>query len=203
MGYDRDCASLFQRLLDPSCDYVDSKYRDGTMLVPSCILDDPLLNPNGLNDCVTGICYDDTSSSQYCNALEASQPGACSTYVQCQCIVPNEDWRPPSPPPPVDCSGLIPDGGRCGDSVTRRARFGAGGAGACAASALRRSRVGTQTLTSLRATKLSVRSAQRTSQAPLFRIGVSNSSSSSRRIPGRQTHHRGRIFVLLDAGDRH
>ena len=117
MGYDRDCASLFQRLLDPSCDYVDSKYRDGTMLVPSCILDDPLVNPNGLNDCVTGICYDDTSSNQYCNALEASQPGACSTYVQCQCIVPNEDWRPPSPPPPVDCSGLIPDGGRCGEDV--------------------------------------------------------------------------------------
>ena len=138
MGYDRDCASLFQRLLDPSCDYVDSKYRDGTMLVPSCILDDPLLNPNGLNDCVTGICYDDTSSSQYCNALEASQPGACSTYVQCQCIVPNEDWRPPSPPPPVDCSGLIPDGGRCGEDVPGAGicRHCCGATGFCGSSGL-------------------------------------------------------------------
>jgi len=67
---------------------------------------------------------------------------------------------------------------------------------------LRRSRVGTQTLTSERATKLSVRSAHRTSQAPLFRIGVSFSSSSSRRIPGRQTHHKGRMLEA-DDGDRH
>ena len=108
------------------------------MLVPSCILDDPLVNPNGLNDCVTGICYDDTSSNQYCNALEASQPGACSTYVQCQCIVPNEDWRPLSPPPPVDCSGLIPDGGRCGEDVPGAGicRHCCGATGFCGSSGL-------------------------------------------------------------------
>ena len=131
-------ASLFQRLLDPSCDYVDSKYRDGTMLVPSCILDDPLLNPNGLNDCVTGICYDGEFEPVPRTRSRRRGPARARPTSSARASSPTRTGGRRRRRRPSTAQGLIPDGGRCGEDVPGAGicRHCCGATGFCGSSGL-------------------------------------------------------------------